>query len=98
MLDLNQIRQYGEQHCFSLAIDDSAVTLLPDHQEHSELDTTNTTSQERGERFSLRDEIITLADRWIADAEQQEQERKMLRYVKEDVLAAVDNVIMRGTR
>ena len=98
LLDLNKIRQYGEQHCFSLAIDDSAVTLLPDHQEHSEADTTNTTSQERGERFSLRDELITLADKWIADAEQHEQERKMLRYVKEDVLAAVDNVIMRGTR
>ena len=98
LLDLNKIRHYGEQHCFSLAIDDSAVTLLSDHQEHSEADITNTTSQERGERFSLRDELITIADKWIADAEQHEQERKMLRYVKEDVLAAVDNVIMRGMR
>ena len=101
-LDLNKIRQYGEQHCFSLAIDDSAVTLLPDHQEHQEHQehqhATNTPSQERGERFSLRDEIIALADRWIADAEQHEQERKMLSYVKEDVLAAIDNVIVRGTR
>ena len=74
------------------------MTLLSDHQEHSEADITNTNSQERGERFSLRDELITIADKWIADAEQHEQERKMLRYVKEDVLAAVDNVIMRGMR
>lgn len=97
LLDLNKIRQYGTQHCFSLAIDDSAVTLLPDHQEqHEQQQSTNIPSQEHGERFSLRDEIVALADRWIADAEQ--QERKVLSYVKEDVLAAIDNVIVRGTR
>ena len=98
-LDLNKIRHYGEQHYFSLAIDDSSVTLLPDHQEHQEqLRPTTTPSQERGERFSLRDEVISLADGWIADAEQDEHERTTLHHVKEDVLAAIDSITARSTR
>jgi len=98
-LDLNTIRHYGEQHCFSLAIDDSSVTLLPDHHDDRQSQTVQTThSQERGERFSIREEVIALADRWIADAEQDEQERTILRYVKDDVLAAIDAITTQGVR
>ena len=106
-LDLNSIRQYGEQHCFSLAIDDSSATLLPDqYSEYSDSDDTydsslynpyspTTLTQERGERFSLRQEVIALADHWIADAQFDEQECKTLHYVKEDVLAAIDKMSKR---
>lgn len=34
-LDLNQIRRYGEEHCFALAIDDSGITLLSDQDSMS---------------------------------------------------------------
>ncbi len=103
-LDLNKIRQYGEQHCFSLAIDDSSVTLLPDYPDHQEYHEheqqhpVTMPSQERGERFSLRDEIIALADQWITDVGQDEQERRTLHHVKEDVLAAIDSITARSTR
>jgi len=81
-LDLNQIRRYGEEHCFALAIDDSALFLLPEQE---------TVSTETGERFSPREELIALADEWIAaSADQQEQEA--LRITKEELLLAMDEM------
>ncbi|TMB81363.1 MAG: hypothetical protein E6J48_08685 [Chloroflexi bacterium] len=81
-LDLNQIRRYGEEHCFALAIDDSGLEIL------SELEAI---SAETGERFSPREELMALADEWIAVADD-EQEKKALRATKEDLLAAMDEV------
>ena len=56
-LDLNQIRRYGEEHCFALAIDDSGLEILPELE---------AISAETGERFSPREELIALVDEWIA--------------------------------
>lgn len=81
-LDLNQIRRYGEEHCFALAIDDSALALLPEHE---------AVSAETGERFSPREELVSLADEWIAAA-QDEQEKRALRHTKEELLLAMDEV------
>jgi len=81
-LDLNQIRRYGEEQCFSLVIDDSGLEILPE-QMSSVLET--------GERFSPREELIALADEWIAVANN-EQEKKALRATKEELLAAMDEV------
>lgn len=81
-LDLNQIRRYGAEQCFSLVIDDSGLEILPE-QASSALET--------GERFSPREELITLADEWIAAANN-EQEKKALRMTKEELLAAMDEV------
>ncbi|HEY4383994.1 MAG TPA: metallophosphoesterase [Ktedonobacteraceae bacterium] len=81
-LDLNQIRRYGEEHCFALAIDDSALVLL------SDLDMP---SPEAGERFSPREELIALADEWIADAFD-EHEQKAWRVTKEELLLALDDL------
>ena len=81
-LDLNQIRRYGEEHCFALAIDDSGLEILPEQE---------AISAETGERFSPREELIALADEWIA-ASHDEQEKKALRATKEDLLAAMDEV------
>jgi len=85
-LDLNIIRRYGEEHCFSLAIDDSNVSLL------SEQDMLFT---ESGERFSPREELITVAEEWIADSDD-EYEKKALRTTKEELLLALDD--SRGKR
>jgi DNA repair protein SbcD/Mre11 len=81
-LDLNQIRRYGEEHCFALAIDDSGLEILPEQE---------AISAETGERFSPREELMALADEWIAAA-RDEQEKKALRATKEDLLAAMDEV------
>jgi DNA repair protein SbcD/Mre11 len=81
-LDLNQLRRYGEEHCFALAIDDSGLEILPEQE---------AISAETGERFSPREELIALADEWIAAAHD-EQEKKALRATKEDLLAAMDEV------
>jgi hypothetical protein len=81
-LDLNQIRRYGEEHCFGLAIDDSALLLL------SEQDTSSVGSDER---LSSREELIALADEWIAAAPD-EQEKKALQATKEEVLVAMDDM------
>lgn len=80
-LDLNQIRRYGEEQCFALAIDDSSLVLV------TEQDST----LETGERFSPREELIALADEWIAAASD-EQEQKALRATKEELLLALDEV------
>ena len=85
-LDLNQIRRYGEEHCFALAIDDSALLLLP---LTSSAHLRDAISTEMGERFSPREELVALADEWIAAASD-EQEKKALRVTKEELLAAMD--------
>ncbi len=77
-LDLNQIRRYGEEHCFALAIDDSALSLLPEQEAKSE-------------RFSPREEVIALADEWIA-ASTDEQEQEALRITKTELLLAMDEM------
>jgi DNA repair exonuclease SbcCD nuclease subunit len=79
-LDLNQIRRYGEEHCFALVIDDSTLSLLPDQE---------AASVEIGERLSLREELEALAEEWVAAA-QDEQEKKALQATKEELLAALD--------
>ena len=80
-LDLNRIRRYGEEHCFALAIDDSALQLV------SEADTS---SSETSERFSPREELVAIADEWIALADD-EREKKALRATKEELLLTLDN-------
>jgi DNA repair protein SbcD/Mre11 len=80
-LDLNQIRRYGEEHCFALAIDDSAITL-PSEQD--------VFSSDSGERLSPREELMALADEWIARAIN-EQDKKALRDTKEELLLAMDD-------
>lgn len=81
-LDLNQIRRYGEEHCFALAIDDSALFILPEQE---------TVSTGTGERFSPREELVALADEWIA-ASTDEQEREALRITKKELLLAMDEI------
>jgi DNA repair exonuclease SbcCD nuclease subunit len=82
LLDLNQIRRYGEEHCFALAIDDSALSLLPEQE---------ALSAETGERFSPREELMALADEWIAAAVD-EREQRALRLTKEELLLAMDDI------
>ncbi len=79
-LDLNKLRRYGEEHLFALAIDDSALAIVPEQ----EADSVGT-----GERFSPREELVLLADEWIAAASD-EQEKKALRATKEELLLALD--------
>ena len=81
-LDLNVVRRFGEENSFALSIDDSALSFLPEQQ---------AVSAETGERFSPREELISLATEWIAQA-QDEQERKALLITKEELLAALDGV------
>ncbi len=80
-LDLNMIRRYGEEHCFSLAIDDSNVALISDQ---------DTALAETGERFSPREELIAVVEEWIADTHD-EHEQKALRNTKEELLLAMDD-------
>lgn len=81
-LDLNAIRRFGEDHSFALSIEDSALSFLPEQQ---------AVSAETGERFSPREELVSLANEWIEQA-QDEQERKALLVTKEELLAALDGV------
>jgi DNA repair exonuclease SbcCD nuclease subunit len=81
-LDLNKIRRYSEEYCFALAIDDSSLSLLAN---------VDALSQEAGERLSLRQELITLADEWINEATD-EQEKKALQATKEELLVVMDNL------
>ncbi len=81
-LDLNAVRRFGEEECFALSIDDSGLVFLPEVQ---------AASAETGERFSPREELVALADEWIADAKD-EQERRALLITKEELLAALDGV------
>ncbi len=79
-LDLNQIRRYGAEVCFSLVIDDSELEILPEQ-------VSNIVGT--GERFSPREELIALADEWIAAAPNA-VEKKSLCVTKEELLAAMD--------
>ncbi|HEX7735500.1 MAG TPA: metallophosphoesterase [Ktedonobacteraceae bacterium] len=81
-LDLNAIRRFGEDHSFALSIEDSALSFLPEQQ---------AVSAETGERFSPREELVSLANEWVEQA-QDEQERKALLVTKEELLAALDGV------
>ena len=81
-LDLNQLRRYGAAHCFSLAIDDSGLHIVS-AQEAS--------VTEVSERLSPREELIALANEWIAAAPN-DQEKKALRVTKEELVAALDEV------
>jgi len=77
-LNLNQIRRYGEEQCFALTIDDSGLELLAVDAEGGGI-----------ERLSAREELIALADEWIAAADAPEQ--NALRATKEELLAAMDS-------
>lgn len=85
-LDMNVIRRYGEEHCFSLIIEDSAISLL------SEQDASPTSNNER---FSPRDELIAVTEEEIA-ASSDEQEQNALRITREELLLALDD--SRGKR
>jgi DNA repair protein SbcD/Mre11 len=86
-LDLNHIRHYGEEHCFAISIDDSALSFLSE-QEITSSAGGHVHSVQRDERFSPREELIALADEWIADAPD-EQEQKALQATKEELLVAL---------
>ena len=86
-LNLNHIRQYGEEHCFALSIDDSALSFLSDQEIISSPDG-YVSSIHRDERFSPREELLALADEWIAAAPD-DQERKALQATKEELLVAL---------
>jgi hypothetical protein len=79
-LDLNSIRHYGEEHCAALAIDDSALVLLSSEE---------IMAADTGERLSPREELIALADEWIAAASD-EREKRALQATKEDLLLVMD--------
>jgi DNA repair exonuclease SbcCD nuclease subunit len=84
LLDLNQIRRYGEEHCFALAIDDSALSLLSESEDEQ-------ASPEMDERLSLREELALLADERIASATD-ENEKNALHFTKEELLLAIDEI------
>lgn len=86
-LDLNQVRHYGEEHCFALEIDDSALTFLSEQDFISPADGQGSTRR-RDERLSPREELIALADEWIAAATD-EKEQKALQATKEELVAAL---------
>jgi DNA repair exonuclease SbcCD nuclease subunit len=90
-LDLNQLRRFGEEHAFALAIDDSAVTFLPDAEAISRAQSIAFSASDIEERLSPRDELIRLADEWINGAED-EQEQQALVATKEELLAALWNL------
>ncbi|HWZ20872.1 MAG TPA: hypothetical protein VNW73_18905 [Ktedonobacteraceae bacterium] len=89
-LDLNQIRHYGEEHCFALSIDDSALSFLSEQEIVASADG-HGSSVHRDERFSPREELMILADEWIAAAPD-EQERKALQATKEELLTALRHI------
>ncbi len=90
-LDLNYLRRYGEEHAFSLAIDDSALTFLPDIGAIPLNQSTSFAASEIEERLSPPDELIKLADEWIAAAEDEEEQQALVA-TKEELLAALWNL------
>ncbi|HEX6482192.1 MAG TPA: metallophosphoesterase [Ktedonobacteraceae bacterium] len=84
-LDLNQVRHFGEEFCFALAIDDSHLSIS---SEESSLPGEEVSSAALEERLSPREELIALADEWIAAA-QDERERRALLATKEELLTAL---------
>jgi DNA repair protein SbcD/Mre11 len=87
-IDQHQLRRYGEDHAFALAIDDSAVTFVPDRVRAGLAPDLAAAASDIEERLSPRDELIRLADEWIAAAED-EQEQQALVATKEELLAAL---------
>lgn len=85
-LDLNSIRRYGEEHCFAFALDEGALSLLPEQKSFS-----TRPLQLEQERLSPREELVALANEWIATTDD-EHEKKALLATKEELLAAMDNV------
>lgn len=83
-LELASIRRYGEEHAFAFSIDDSALTFLPG----DETEASAAPLSAFDERLSPREELIALADEWIAAAPD-EQEQKALLATKEELLAAL---------
>ncbi len=81
LLDLNRVRLYGEEHCFGLAIDDSKLTILSEEESFVE----------HGQRISLREELQTCVDDWIAAAPD-EQEKESLAFTREALLSAMDEM------
>jgi hypothetical protein len=93
-LDLNRIRRYGEEHCFALAIDDSDLTILPVDLPLTKGEVVATEGGGNwpyNERLSPRDELLTLAEVWLAAAND-EREQKALRATKEELLAAMEEI------
>jgi DNA repair protein SbcD/Mre11 len=84
-LDLNQVRHYGEERCFALAIDDSHLSFS---SVESSLPGEKASLKVLEERLSPREELIVLADEWIAAA-RDEQERSALQATKEELLTAL---------
>lgn len=84
-LNLNQIRHYGEERCFALAIDDSHLSFS---SVELSLPGEKASSKVLEERLSPREELIALADEWIAAA-RDEQERSALQATKEELLTAL---------
>ena len=90
-IDQHQLRRYGEDHAFALAIDDSAVTFVSEAGAASRAQSVVLAASDIEERLSPRDELIRLADEWIATAED-EQEQQALVATKEELLAALWNL------
>src|SRR5262249_6984229 len=80
-LDLNHIRQHAEEHCFTLAIDESALSFLPEQGNSAHVPGQSGTPR-MDERLSPREELLALADEWIAAAPD-EQEQHALQITKE---------------
>ena len=107
-LDFNQLRRYGEEHCFALAINDSDLDILPTVFLDSPFDdeTQRTSGSRVGageegtlsggqltrERLSPREELVALVDEWIATTND-EQEKKALGATKEELLATMDEAV-----
>lgn len=91
-LDLGAIRRYAEAHTFAFTVDDSALSFLQDDDgETGETGSTPTFHPAVfEERLSPREELIGLADEWIAAA-QDKQEQQALLATKEELLAALWN-------
>jgi hypothetical protein len=86
-LDLNRIRHYGEEHCFGLEIDDSGLSFLSEYESMSSADG-QVVARHKDERLSPREELIALANEWIAAAPD-EREQQALQATKEELLAAL---------
>ena len=88
-LNLNHIRQFGEEHCFAFSIDDSGLSFLSEEEIISSPDG-YVSSIHKDERFSPREELLALADEWIAAAPD-DQEREALLATKEEILVALSH-------
>lgn len=86
-LETNAIRRYGEAHAFAFLLDDSALTFTFD-DDGGEPVSSRLVAAGFEERLSPREELIALADEWIAGA-QDEQEKSALLATKEELLSAL---------